>query len=371
MTWTTRGRCARVRAQARARGAVVGLLACAALLAGCVPGSASASGGDVIALLLPESKTSRYETIDRPVFVAAVAEMCPECRVVYANAGQDAGRQQAQAESALSQGARVLVLDPVDSIAARGIAEAAEARGVDVIAYDRFISQAPIDFYVAHDSGRVGQMQGSALVRALRDRELAPGEGILLVHGAPTDSNAAALQDGLSEALWGSGIPVLAEYHTPDWSPDASQQWVEAQLSQFGDRVVAVYAGNDGTAAGAISAMRAAGMDPVPPVTGQDAELAAVQRILTGDQLMTVYKRIEQEARLAATIAVRLLRGEEVVADLLVEGVPSRLLTPVVVTRSDIRSVIVEGGIYTVDQICTPVYQQACQELGLLEEEER
>jgi D-xylose transport system substrate-binding protein len=359
----------RAAVRARARGAVVGLVACAALLAGCVPGAASPGTEDVIAFLLPESKTSRYETIDRPVFVEAVAELCPECRVIYANAGQDAGRQQAQAESALSQGARVLVLDPVDSIAARGIVEAAEARGVAVIAYDRFISQAPVDFFVAHDSGRVGQIQGTALVRALAGHELQPGEGILLVHGAPTDSNAAELKDGLSEALWGSGIPVLAEYDTPDWSPDASQQWVEAQLSQFGDRVIGVYAANDGTAAGAISAMRAAGMNPVPPVTGQDAELAAIQRLVTGDQHMTVFKRIRQEARLAASIAVRLLRGEEVVADLLVDGVPSRLLTPVLVTRDTIRQVILENGVYTVDQICTPAYEQACQELGLLEEE--
>jgi D-xylose transport system substrate-binding protein len=349
--------------------AVVALAACAGLLAACVPGQAAAETEDVIALLLPESKTSRYETLDRPIFVEAIEETCPECRVIYANAGQDAGRQQAQAESALSQGARVLVLDPVDSVAARGIVEAAEDRGVAVIAYDRFISQAPLDYYIAYDAGRVGQIQGSALIDALSDRELEPDEGVLLVHGAPTDSNAAEIKTGLQEALWGSGIPVLAEFDTPDWSPDASQQWVEGQLSQFGDRVVGVYAANDGTAAGAISAMRAAGMRPVPPVTGQDAELAAIQRIITGDQYMTVYKRIGQEARLAATIAVRLLRGEEPTADLLVDGVPARLLTPVEVTRDDIVSVIVDGGVFTIDQICTPAYEQACQELGLLEEE--
>ena len=347
---------------------VVTALACA-VLAACVPGQAQAGRENTIALLLPESKTSRYETIDRPMFVEAIAETCPECRVIYANAGQDAARQQAQAESALSQGARVLVLDPVDSVAARGIVEAAEDRDVAVIAYDRFISQAPLDYYVAYDAGRVGQIQGAALIDALGERELEPGEGVLLVHGAPTDSNAAEIKTGLREAMWGSGIPVLAEFDTPDWSPDASQQWVEGQLSQFGDRVVGVYAANDGTAAGAISAMRAAGIRPLPPVTGHDAELAAIQRIVSGDQLMTVYKRIGQEARLAATIAVRLLRGEQPTADLLVQGVPSRLLTPVEVSREDIRSVIVDGGVFTVDQICTPIYEQDCRELGLLEEE--
>jgi D-xylose transport system substrate-binding protein len=346
------------------------LIAAAALIpTACVPGVTDSAGSDqIIAFLLPEAKTSRYETIDRPEFAELVAETCPDCRLIYANAGQDAARQQQQAESALSQGAQVLVLDPVDSVAARGIVEAAAAHGVPVIAYDRFVTEVPLAYYVAYDAGRVGQMQGSALVEAVGE-DLAPDEGVLLVHGAPTDSNAATIKDGLQEALWGSSVPILAEYDSPDWSPDAAQEWVESQLTVFGDRVVGVYAANDGTASGAISALRAAGMDPVPPVTGQDAELAAIQRIVTGDQLMTVYKRIGQEARIAATIAVRLLHGEEPAADLLIDGVPSRLLTPVEVTREDIQSVIIDGGVYTVDEICTSAYLQACQELGLLEED--
>src|SRR5665647_3037917 len=115
-----------------------------------------------------------------------------------------------------------------------------------------------------------------------------------------------------SRALSGlqSGVPVLAAYDTPDWSPDKAREWVEGQLTQYGRRVIGVGAANDGTAAGAISAMRAAGLDPVPPVTGQDAELAAVQRIVAGNQYMTVYKAISQQARMAAELAVRLLRGE-------------------------------------------------------------
>ena len=344
----------------------VGLLAPAA----CVPGAPPpVAPGEIIALLLPEAKTSRYETIDRPEFVELVEETCPDCEVIYANAGQDAARQQAQAESALSQGASVLVLDAVDSVAARGIVEAANARGVQVIAYDRFISQVPLAYFVAYDAGRVGQIQGAALVEAVAPMLDRPGEGVLLVHGAPTDSNAATIKVGLQEALWGSGVPILAEYDSPDWSPDAAQQWVESQLTVFGNRVVGVYAANDGTASGAISALRAAGMDPVPPVTGQDAELAAIQRIVAGDQLMTVYKRIGQEARIAATIAVRLAHGEEVAADLLVEGVPSRLLTPVEVTRDNLEDVIIDGGVFTVEEICTETYRRHCVELGLLEED--
>jgi len=338
--------------------------------AGCAEAPEDAGGGKsgTIALLLPESKTSRYESIDRPVFEATLAEICPDCELLYANAGQDAARQQQQAEAALTQGADVLVLDAVDSVAARSIVESAARRRVPVLAYDRFISQAPVAFFVAYDAGRVGQLQGQALVDAL-GTDLAPGEGILAVHGAATDPNAAAFKTGLSEVLFGTGIQILAEYDTPDWSPDKSQEWVEAQLTQFGDRVVGVYAANDGTASGAISAMRAAGMDPVPPVTGQDAELAAVQRIVAGDQHMTVYKRISQQAELAADLAVELLRGEEPNASLLRDSVPTLLLTPVAVTRENLERVIVDGGVYTVEEICTPAYRQACQDIGLLEEE--
>ena len=359
---------ARTRARAgRAPSVLVGALVGALALGGCVVGPPETSSEPVIAFLLPESKTSRYETIDRPEFEGAIAENCPECRVIYANAGQDVARQQAQAESALSQGARVLVLDPVDSVAARAIVEAAEARGVAVVAYDRLISGAEVDYFVAYDAGRVGQIQGTALVRAL-EGVAGPGEGILLVHGAPTDSNVPRIKEGLAETLWGSGLTVLAEYDTPDWSPDASQQWVESQLTQFGDRVIGVYAANDGTAAGAISALRAAGRDPVPPVTGHDAELAAIQRIVAGDQLMTVYKHIGQQARQAAAIALELLRGEQPTSSLLVQGVPSRLLIPVEVTRDDIQRVIIDGGVYTAAEICTAPYRQACEELGLHEE---
>ena len=344
---------------------------CAVLLlaAGCVPGESTVSDGDaeIIALLLPESKTARYESIDRPVFEEIVTERCPQCTVVYANAGQDAARQQQQAESALTQGAGVLVLDAVDAVAARSIVTEAAQRGVAVIAYDRFISEVPIDYFVAYDAERVGRIQGEALVEAV-GTDLAPGEGVLLVHGASTDPNALHLKSGLATVLAGSGVPVLAEYDTPDWSPDKAREWVEGQLTAFGSRVVGVYAANDGTASGAISAMRAGGLDPVPPVTGQDAELAAIQRIVAGDQYMTVYKAISQQAQLAAALAVRLLHGGVSVSTALVEGVPAALLTPVAVTRDDIETVIVNGGVFSVEDICTPAFRQACVEIGLLEE---
>ena len=358
--------------RARAR-LLVAAVTVAVLLAACSAGAGTADPADAgaeltIALLLPESKTSRYESIDRPVFEQVVAERCPDCRVLYANAGQDAARQQQQAESALTQGAGVLVLDAVDAAAAQSIVTAAADRGVAVIAYDRFIADVPLDYFVAYDATRVGQLQGEALVRAVGD-DLGPNDGVLLVHGSPTDPNVAGLKAGLAEALAGSGVPVLAEYDTPDWSPDKAQEWVQGQLTQYAGQVVGVYAANDGTAGGAISAMRAAGLIPVPPVTGQDAELAAIQRIVAGDQHMTVYKAISQQARTAAELAVRVLRGETPAATAQVQGIPAVLLAPVAVTREQVQSVIIQGGVYTVEQICVEPYRAACALAGLLERE--
>uniref|UniRef100_UPI002028307D sugar ABC transporter substrate-binding protein n=1 Tax=Actinotalea sp. C106 TaxID=2908644 RepID=UPI002028307D len=363
-------------------GSAVALRAAVALsvlgmaLAGCVthdpagppagePGAVEGDGR-TIALLLPESKTARYEGIDRPVFEQVVAQRCAECTVLYANAQQDAARQQQQAESALTQGAEVLVLGAVDAAAAQSIVTTAAERGVAVIAYDRFIADVPLDYFVAYDAARVGQVQGEALVTAVGETE--EGEGVLLVHGSPTDPNVAGHKAGVARALEDSGLEVLAEYDTPDWSPDKAQEWVQGQLTQYAGRVVGVYAGNDGTAGGAISALRAAGLDPVPPVTGQDAELAAVQRIVAGDQHMTVYKAISQQARTAAELSVRVLRGEEPTATAEVAGVPAVLLTPVGVTRQNVDRVIVRGGVFTVDQICTEAYAEACRGLELMGE---
>ena len=348
----------------------------AALLgvAACTPAGSATAHAPTIALLLPESKTARYEGIDRPTFESVVAARCPTCHVLYANADQDAARQQQQAESALTQGASVLVLDAVDVSAATSIVAAARSRGVVVIAYDRFIANAPLDYYVSFDNHRVGQLQGEALVHALGldhstdATATATGrrKGVLLVGGAVTDPNSSVLKAEVLTALADHDVDVLAEYDTPDWSPDKAQEWVAGQLTQFAGRVDAVYAANDGTAGGAISAMKAAGLDPVPPVTGQDAELAAVQRIVSGDQYMTIYKAISQQARSAAELAVRVVKGETPAMTVRVGGVPALLLTPVAVTKTDVQRVLIDGGVFTTEEICVQPYRQACVHLGLL-----
>lgn len=333
-------------------------LAASGLLAGCAPQDTSVK----IALLLPDSKTARYAAFDRPYFEQRIAEL-GDYEVLYSNADGDAAAQQSQAESALAAGAKVLVLDPVDSAAAASIVAEAHAQGIPVVAYDRLITGGDPAFYVSFDNEKVGSLQGEALIDKLQ-RDGARG-GILMVNGSPTDNNAAQFKQGALASISGSGFPVLADFDTPGWAPDKAQEWVAGQITQFSGRIVGVYAANDGVAGGAIAALRAADVSPLPVVTGQDAELAGIQRIVSGDQYMTVYKSIRPEAGLAAEVAVKLAKGEAVTGKTTVGGVPATLFEPVAVTIDTIMSTVVADGSWTVAQICTTEYAAACAAAGI------
>jgi D-xylose transport system substrate-binding protein len=333
--------------------------------------------GGTIALLLPETKTTRYETADRPDFEQQFKQLCPNCTIIYSNANQDANAQLSQAEAALTNGAKVLVLDPVDSQSAAAIADKAKAQGVPVIAYDRLVLNSDgVNYYISFDNEKVGQLQAQNLV----DRLNALGKqdpSIVVINGSPTDNNAKLFKQGahsvLDPLVTQKKLTIAKEYDTPDWSPDQAQNEMQQALTALGNKVDGVYAANDGTAGGAIAAMRAAGIQPRPPITGQDAELAAIQRILSGDQYMTVYKAIKPEASTAAELAYYLLTKAPVPADM-TKGqtvnngkldVPSVLLTPVAVTKSNVKDTIVKDNFWTTQQICTATYAQACKAAGL------
>ena len=353
----------------------VAVLATGFALAACGGGggSATASGSESIALLLPESKTTRYEAQDRPHFEQEVNKLCSSCQIIYSNADQDASTQQQQAEAALTKGAKVLVLDPVDAASAGTIVTMANQQNVPVISYDRLITNAAVDYYVSFDNIRVGELQAQSLVNKLK----ADGEGngtIVDINGAPTDSNAAQFKQGADSVFKTSGLKIGKEYDTPDWSPDQAQTEMEQAITALGaSGFVGAYVANDGMAGGAIAAMTGAGINPsTKPTTGQDADLAAIQRILIGQQYMTVYKAIKTEAQDAAKIAVALARGDKVPAGLVNQQVkngsktvPSVILTPVAVTKSNVKSTIVKDGFWTTSQICTSRYAAACHAAGL------
>ena len=335
-------------------------------------GGGEGGGGGSIALLLPESKTARYESQDRPNFERKVGELCPDCEILYSNADQDAAKQQQQAEAAITKGAEVLVLDPVDAASAGAIVNRAKQSQIPVISYDRLITDADIDYYISFDNEKVGQLQGESLVSKLEE-DGAEGQ-IVMINGAPTDNNAKLFKEGAHSVIDDSPYEVGKEYDTPDWSPDKAQQEMEQAITALGkDGFVGVYAANDGTGGGAIAAMKSAGIDPkTRPTTGQDAELAAIQRILVDEQYMTVYKAIKPEAEAAAELAVALVRGEEPPADMItgeidngMEQVPSVLLEPIAVTKDNINDTIVKDEFWPVDEICTGKYAAACKEAGI------
>ncbi|HEY5432024.1 MAG TPA: sugar ABC transporter substrate-binding protein [Coriobacteriia bacterium] len=332
-----------------------------------------AAAGVKIALLLPETKTARYETQDRPLFEAKVKELAPDAQILYSNANQDSAQQQSQADAALTNGAQVLVLDPVDSAAAASIVTKAKAKNVPVISYDRLILNAPVDYYVSFDNEEVGKLQGTALLDKLT-KDGNAGKTIVMINGSPTDNNATLFKKGAHSILDGK-VKIGAEYDTPDWSPDKAQTEMDQAITKLGKTgFVGVYCANDGTCGGAIAAMKGAGIDPkTRPSTGQDAELAGIQRILLGEQYMTVYKAIKLEANTAAELAVGLAKGTGVPSSMTLSkvnnaqiDVPSVLLKPVAVTKDNIKDTVVADGFWTTQQILnTPALIAAGNAVGL------
>jgi D-xylose transport system substrate-binding protein len=341
-----------------------------AVAAGC---GGSSGGGSKIALLLPESKTSRYESHDRPEFEKKVEEICEECEIIYSNANQSTSEQQSQGEAAITQGANVLVLDPVDASAVGSIVKKANEEEIPVVSYDRLILGSPIDYYISFDNEKVGELQAETLSKKLKE-EGSPNGPIVMINGSPTDPNAGQFNAGATKVFAKEGVKIAKEYDTPDWSPDQAQNEMEQAITALGKNgFAAVYAANDGTAGGAIAAMKSAGIEPkTKPTTGQDAELEAIQRILAEEQFMTVYKAIEPEANAAAEIAVALAEEEEIPSGL-VNGktdneageVPSVLLEPVAVTKDNINDTIVKDEFWSAAEICTAPYKKACEEAGI------
>lgn len=355
-------------ARVRSSGRPIALLVLLALLAGSC-GTPTPSGPH-IALLLPETKTARYETQDRPAFEARLIEVCPACVATVHNAGHDAARQQAQAEAALTNGASVLVLDPVDAVSAGVIGRYAAASGVPVITYDRILFDAPVAFHITFDNERVGMLQAQALVDAA-GATLHDG-WIVVLNGAATDANAAEFRRGANLVFESQQVRIGAEADVPDWSPELAQESMERAITTLGrETIVGVYSANDAMAGGAIAAMRSAGLSPIPPTTGQDAELDALRRIIAGDQHMTVYKSFRTQARVAAEVAYVLSRDGVLPAGVATSQtdngdgpVPTLRLTPVTVTRETIGRTVVADGMWTVDELCDGL-EAACADIGL------
>ncbi|MEV1069013.1 substrate-binding domain-containing protein [Streptomyces sp. NPDC050263] len=329
----------------------------------------TAGEGFTVGLLLPSRAVPRWEHADRPLIEAKLKALCPACTVEYANAENDVMRQRQQLISMVTKGAEVLILDAADARAMRSSIQEARRAGVPVIAYDR-LAEGPITGYVSFDGRQVGRLQGEALLKAMDRR--AAGHDIVMVNGDPTSPNAALYRNGALSVLTGE-VRIGRSYDTLDWSTQHAHTNMSAAIAALGpDRIDGVLAANDSIAAGVVAALKSAGVTRLPPVTGQDADLDAVRRIVKGEQYMTVYKPFEKEAAAVAAMAVAVGRGEDprdsattTVDSPTTEDIPAVLLTPVAVTVDDIEPILVEGGRYTVARICTPPLRAACDRAGL------
>lgn len=330
---------------------------------------AQSTSDATVAFLMPDQASTRYEEHDYPGFKAEMEKICPKCTVIYQNADADIARQQQQFNSVISQGAKVIVLDPVDSTAAGSLVQQAQAQGIKIIAYDRPIPTAKADFYVSFDNEGIGKAIADSLVQHLKAKGVtaSEGTGVLQVNGSPTDAAAGLIKKGIHAGLDSSGYPILAEFDTPDWAPPKAQQWAAGQITRFDKNILGVVAANDGTGGGVIAAFKAAGVDPVPPVTGNDATIAALQLIIAGDQYNTISKPSEIVAAAAANVAVQLLDGKTPEAKTTLYDTPSELFVPAVVTQENLKAEIIDKKINTAEELCVDRYVEGCKKLGIIQ----
>ena len=304
-------------------------------------GGTAGKGTLRIGLSMDTLKEERWQR-DRDLFVARAKELGAEVLVQSAN-GDDKAQVQ-QSENLLTQGVDVLVVIPHNGEVAATIVESAKARGVPVISYDRLIRSSEPALYVSFDNEKVGEMQARYLL------ERAPKGNYVLIGGAPTDNNAKLFRQGqmnvLQPAIDRGDVKVITDQWAKDWLASEALRICEDALTKSNRDVAAVVASNDATAGGAISALETAGVAGKVLVSGQDADLAGLQRIVAGKQSMTVYKPVHLLARRAAEAAVALAKGEKVDAPARINNgkvdVPSILLEPVVVDKSNIDDTVVK-----------------------------
>lgn len=332
------------------------LLALAVLLTwGCQP--SNETDRPVIGFSMDTLEEERWQR-DRDLFVAAAEKLGAE--VLVQSAGSDDARQIAQCENLLTRGVDVLVVVPHNGKAAAAVVEMAHRSGVKVIAYDRMINDSDLDLYVSFDNERIGELQAQYLV------EKVPRGNYVLIGGDPADFNSHLYRRGQMRILQPSidrgDVTVVAAQWASEWQPIEALRHVENALTQHDNQIDAVVASNDGTAGGAIQALAEQGLAGTVSVSGQDAELAALQRVVEGTQAMTIYKPLPVLAETVAEAAMRLIRGEELpnLNATIPNGkidVPSIQLDVIVVDRDNVVETVIKDGFHTMEAIYQNVPQ--------------
>jgi D-xylose transport system substrate-binding protein len=295
-------------------------------------------------------KEERWQR-DKALVEARAAEVGARVDVQVAN-GDDAV-QTKQCDNMLTKGVDVLIVAPHNGEIAASIVEKAHAAGVPVISYDRLIKNSEPDLYVSHQVERMGEMQGDYALKHV------PKGNYVLIGGAPTDNNALLLRKGqmniLKPAVDRGDVKVISDQFAREWKAEEAQRITEDSLTKTKNDVQAIVASNDGTAGGAISAIEAAGLTGKVLVTGQDAQLDAIQRIAKGTQTMTIYKPIKPLADSAVDNAVKLARGEAIDAkDKVNNGkidVPSILQEPQAVDKENLMTTVIKDGYHKMEDV--------------------
>lgn len=324
-------------------------LACAILLTGGVGVAHADATNPKIGFSIDDLRLERWAR-DRDYFTAAAQKLGAKVYVQSADASEQ--RQIAQIENLISRGVDVLVIVPYNAtVLNNAIREAKKAR-IKVVSYDRLILNADVDAYVSFDNKAVGELQAQSLVN------LKPKGNYYLLGGAPTDNNAKILREGQMRVLQPlvdkGDIKIVGKQWVRDWSASEAMAIVENALTASGNKIDAVVASNDGTAGGAIQALAAQKLAGKVVVSGQDADLAAVRRVIAGTQTMTVYKPLRALAANAASVAVQLVRNQKPAYNAQmhngVKNVDSLLLKPVLLNKSNV-DLLVKDGFYTQAQL--------------------
>src|SRR5919198_6526852 len=362
----------RITGTLAAGGAVLALVA-----AGCGGGndnnkSTGGGGGGTkagkIAVLLPDTQSSvRWETQDRRYLDQAFKAAGIDHTIV--NAQGDPSTQRSQLDQALTNGAKVILLVDLDPGSGAAIINTAHARGAKVIDYDRLTLGGDADYYVSFNNVTVGKLQGQGLVKCLGN---ASKPVVAELNGSPTDNNATLFAQGYNSVLnplYKSGkFAKGPNQSVPEWDNQKALTIFEQMLQQTNNKIDGVLAANDGLANSVISALNARKLGHIP-VTGQDATAEGIQHILAGEQCMTVYKPIKQEADAAAKLAIQLAKGQTPTANASSANkgkkTPSVLLTPISVTKSNIKDTVIKDGFLKVSDICTGKYAKFCASSGI------
>ncbi|MEU6227157.1 substrate-binding domain-containing protein [Streptomyces sp. NPDC047042] len=335
-------------------------------------GGGGGGGGDSVSVgvLMPGGGASRFGRFDRPLIEQHVETLCPDCPAATVAATSDPTIQQQQFEAMITRGVDVIILAAVDPQLMRPSVESAHRAGIPVVAYDR-LAEGPISGYVTFDGDEVGRLQGKGLLKGMGPK--ADGGLIVMMNGATTDPNAGWYKEGALSVLKGK-VRIGKSYDTVNWRPENAYVNMTGAISALGaENIDGVLSANDTMAGAVVSAFKAAKVTKLPPITGQDADLMAVQRIVKGEQYMTVYKPYKRATDATVEMAIALGRGEKVEAiatgsvdSPTTKNVPAVLLPSVSVTVSNIEETLVKDGMYTVGQICTPALRPACDRAGLI-----